>query len=218
MRKAMKFALTLAVMVSFAMPLTMLAQAQVTVGSVSGRSVDAIGRGVFAERIELVRGTQVVSTITTSGSGEWSFRGVEPGDYIVRMNVRGRIAGVRVAVGVGQAVTGTMIVVPTAVSPQLGSLASLLSALPTAVAATTAAAASATLDVETVELNPTILVQILEALPVAERQAFAAAVVAAVESQATGTAPFAQYTEQFTAIVNSPTATIPTFPPPVPVS
>ena len=79
MRKALKFALAVCVAACFSMPLTLLAQNQMTGGSLSGRSVNVAGSGMSGERVELLRGTDVVSTTTTNGLGEWSFRGVEPG-------------------------------------------------------------------------------------------------------------------------------------------
>lgn len=218
MRKALTFALTVAAVAMFAAPSTLLAQSRVATGSITGRSVDAVGRGVAGERVELLRGTQVILTTTTSGLGEWAFRVVDAGEYTVRMNVRGRMAGIRVTVSAGQAVAGSMIVVPTAVAPQLGLVANLASLVPAMSASVAAAAASVVQDVETTELDEEILQDILEALPPADRQAFAASVVAAVQAQPTGSAaPFAQYTQQLIQIVINPTV-VPTFPPPVPVS
>ncbi len=223
MRKVLTVALTVALATSLATPLTLLAQSAfgmaTSVGTVAGRSVDPMGRGVFGERVELVRGTQVVSTTTTNGLGEWSFRSVEPGEYILRMNVRGRIAGLRVTVAAGQAINGTMIVVPAATaSLQLGLVANLASLVPAMSATVAAAAASVVQDVETTELDDEILEAILEALPVAERQAFAASVVAAINAQPNGSAaPFQQYETLLLQIVVNPSV-VPNFPPPQPVS
>lgn len=223
MRKVLTVALTVALATTLATPLTLLAQsafgAPASVGTLAGRSVDPMGRAVFGERVELLRGTQVVSTTTTNGLGEWSFRAVEPGEYIVRMNVRGRIAGLRVTVAAGQAINGTMIVVPAATAAlQLGLVANLASLVPAMSASVAAAAASVVQNVETTELDEVILRDILEALPPADRQAFAASVVAAVQAQPSGSAaPFQQYTQQLIQIVINPTV-VPTFPPPVPVS
>lgn len=219
MRKALRFALTAVVVACFAMPLTLVAQNQVTANSLGGRSVDVAGRGVSGERVELLRGTEVIDSVNTNGLGEWSFRNVAPGAYVVRMNVRGRIAGVRVTVEAGQVITGTMIVVPAATaSLQLGAFANLLTLVPAATA-TTVSTVAATVDVsKTTELSPALLVEILQALPAADRQAFAAAVVAAIKDEPVGAATFAQYQAQFTAIATNPTAPIPVFPQPVPVS
>lgn len=218
MRKAPIFALAVAVVACFLMPLTVLAQTQIT-AAIGGRSVDAAGRGVSGERVELLLGTQVLNTVTTNGLGEWSFRGVEPGVYVVRMNVRGRIAGVRVTVAAGQVVSGTMIVVPAATaSLQLGALANLLTLIPAATATTLSTVAATVQVTETTELSPAILVQILTALPAAERAAFAAAVVAAIKNEPVGAAMFAQYQQQFTQIAANPSAPLPSFPPPVAVS
>lgn len=218
MRKALTLALTVALVTSFAMPLTLLAQNQATVGTVAGRSVDAMGRGVFGERVELVRDTQVVNAVTTNGLGEWSFRAVEPGVYVVRMNVRGRIAGVRVTVAAGQALNGTMIVVPAATaSLQLGLLANLVSLVPAMSVSVAAAAASVVQVVETTELSPALLTQVLQAMPEAERQAFAAAVVATIQANPTAGGTFTQYVQQFQTIATAPPGTpVPSFPAPQP--
>jgi len=220
MRKALRFALAMVVSACFAMPLTVLAQNQVTGASLAGRSVDVAGSGMSGERVELLRGTDVVTTTTTNGLGEWSFRGVEPGVYTVRMNVRGRIAGVRVTVEAGQVVANTMIVVPAAIaSTQLGSLANLLTLLPATTAATVSTV-SATVDVaKTTELSPDLVVEILSKLSTEEVKAFAAAVVDAIKGEVVGAATFAQYQQQFvdmekTGIVPPPTA----FEPPKEVS
>jgi hypothetical protein len=220
MRKALISVLTAAVVALAAGPLTAFAQAQFAMASLAGRSVDPAGRSMAGERVELLNGTTVVSTTTTNGLGEWSFKGVQPGVYTVRMNVRGRVAGIRVTVEAGQALTGTMVVVPAATaSLQLGLIGNLITLVPAAATAATTVTATTIQEVETVELSPTILVQILEALPVDERQAFAAAVVAAVQDSAQGSAPFAQYEAQFQVIANTGTVPPPSvFTPPVPVS
>jgi hypothetical protein len=220
MRKVLTFALAIAIAAIVATPLTLVAQSQATIASVAGRSVDAAGRGVSGERVELLAGTTVVSTTTTNGLGEWSFASVQPGIYTVRMNVRGRIAGVRVTVAAGQVISGTMVVVPAATaSAQLGALANLLTLVPAAAAGTTAVATATVQETETVEVSPALLVAILTELTPTERQAFAAAVVAAVQNEAVGSAPFAQYAAQFEVIANTGTVPPPSsFSPPVPVS
>lgn len=221
MRNALKFALTMAVMACISMPLNLLAQNQVLSGTVGGRSVDAAGRGVSGERVELLIGTQVITSVTTNNFGEWSFKGVQPGDYTVRMNVRGRIAGVRVTVAAGQVVSRAMIVVPAAsASLQLGMLANLLTLVPAAAASTASVAAATVQDVETVELSPALLVAILNELPAADRKAFADAVVAAIGTGTTGTAPFAQYKDEFVKIAANPAAPVvaTSFTPPADVS
>lgn len=220
MRKALRIALTVAMVTCFAAPLTVLAQNQVPAASVAGRSVDVAGRGMSGERVELLIDTTVVSTTTTNGVGEWSFNGVAPGVYTVRMNVRGRIAGVRVTVAAGQVISGTMVVVPAAsASLQLGAIGNLLTLVPAATTAATTVTAATVQEVQTVELSPAILVKILETLPVTERQAFAEAVVAAINTQATGSAPFAQYKDEFIAVAATGTVPPPTsFSPPTSVS
>lgn len=224
MRKALTLALTVALAASLASPLTVLAQSAfktaTPAGTLAGRSVDAMGRGVIGERVELVRGTLVVNTATTNGMGDWSFRGVEAGEYIVRMNVRGRIAGVRVTVANGQSVAGTMIVVPAATaSKQFGALANLMTLVPSITTATFQAATTAIQDVDTANLSAEVVEAILTAMPTdADRLAFANAVIAALKSTnpntAAAAAPFANALDELTTIVNTGGATVPTFPPP----
>jgi len=218
MRKALTFVLTLAMAAFFATPLA--AQRQVLAGSIAGRSVNVAGSGMAGERVELLAGTTVVNTTETNGLGEWSFKNVQPGAYIVRMNVRGRIAGVRVSIETGQVVTGTMIVVPAATaSTQLGVLSSLLSLAPVTAAAA-AQTVSATVDsAKTTELSPKLLVEILTKLSPEERKTFAAEVVDAIKGKEVGSVTFAQYQKEFEDIAK--TGTVPpvaSFSPPTKVS
>lgn len=222
MRRVLTLALTAALAASLASPLTVRAQgaasATIPAASLAGRSVDPMGRAVGGEKVELLRGTEVVASVTTNGLGEWSFPRVDPGEYVVRMNVRGRIAGLRVTVAAGQVATGTMIVVPAATaSLQLGTLANLLALLPSAAATTVQTVAAQVNVTKTVELNEQKLMAVLKALPEADRKAFAQAVVSAIEGKATGSATFAQYLKEFKAIVANP-AVVPVFNPPVVVS
>jgi hypothetical protein len=217
MRKALTFILPVAMVAFLAMPL--IAQSRVVGGSLAGRSVDVAGRGVAGERVELLSDTTVVSTVETNGLGEWSFKSVQPGVYVVRMNVRGRVAGVRVTVAAGQVIAGTMIVIPAAtVSSQLGVLANLLTLVPTGIATTASITAQTVQVTDTTELSPALLVQVLSAMSSTERQAFSAAVYQAIKDIPVGEATFAQYKEQFQQMAASPTAAIPTFQPPLPVS
>ena len=217
----MRRALTLAVAVVMTMgaPAALLAQSPLSSGSVAGRAVDAAGRSVAGQRVELLRGTLVIAADTTSSRGEWSFHSVAAGDYIVRMNVRGKIAGMRLSVGVGQAVAGNLIVVPTAtVSAQLGSLASLLTMLPTAAAAVTSTTIAGALEVETVVVDEVILTTILTQLSPTARQAFVEELLDAIENDDSGTNGYSQYQEQLEEIRDDPAAEIPVFPPPHDVS
>lgn len=221
MRKALTFALTVAVAAGSITPLTLSAQTPAlnkVAGALSGRSVNAAGQGLAGERVELVRDTTVVSSVTTNGLGEWSFRGVESGVYVVRMNVRGRIAGVRVTVAAGQVVTGTMIVVPAATaSLQIGTLANLLTLLPAATATTVQTVAATVNVTKTVELNENNLRAVLQKLPEADRKAFAEAVIDAIQDKEVGSATFAQYLSEFKQIASNP-AVVPVFPPPIVIS
>lgn len=219
-RKALILGLVGAI-VAVGAPVGALAQTQNAAGSISGRAIDATGRGVGSQRVELLYGAQVVSASQTNAFGEWAFNSVKPGEYVVRMNVMGRLSGVRVYVMGGQAVSGTMIVVSTAsVSPQLGTLASLLTIIPTAATAVAATATAAAIETETTQLNDVILEKILQDLTPAQRVTFATAVLTAVaQSGATGsTSPFSQYVQQLQVIVSSGGNTVPDFPPPVAVS
>lgn len=192
MRTLMTLALATVVASSFGTPSIALAQTVLS-SSVAGRAVNASGRGIGSQRVELVRGNLVLSVSTTNGSGDWSFRDVAPGDYVVRMNIGGKIAGVRVSVGTGHAVAGTLIVVPTAsVSPQIGAAAAglitnLASVLPAVAAATVSAGTAVGITTTVEELSPAIVTTIVNSLSPAARVAFAQAVVAAVSQ--TGTPP-----------------------------
>lgn len=213
MRKTLTVAVAVLAMAAFGMPAA-LAQS-FALGSLAGRAVDAAGRGVAGQRVELVRGAEILHVETTDSRGEWAFRDVVAGDYIVRMNVRGKIAGVRLSVGVGQAVSGTLIVVPTAtVSPQLGMVAGLLAAVPSIAVTATVATIAATTTVEETAVNNEILMSILQELTPTARVAFAQAIIAAIpaadKAQGTG---FAQYTTQLNTVVASGGQTVPTFPP-----
>src|SRR5262245_18956482 len=85
-----------------------------TTGTVSGKAVDAAGRIVAGQRIDLVSNSIVVRTMVTTNDGQWMFADVPAGDYVVRTSVQGRVAGVRVTVRAGVAAAGSMIVTPAA--------------------------------------------------------------------------------------------------------
>ena len=85
--------------------------------SISGQVVDAGGRGVARQRVELVQNGVVLHTTTTGAAGEFSFASVVSGEYIVRVAVNGLPAGIRVPVTPGAAVTGATIVLPSAAAP-----------------------------------------------------------------------------------------------------
>ncbi|HXH24189.1 MAG TPA: carboxypeptidase-like regulatory domain-containing protein [Vicinamibacterales bacterium] len=132
-------AVTLAIATIFlGIPSTSAAQ-QAQAASISGQAVDAAGRALALQRVELVRTGEVVQTTTTNTRGEWSFTGVQPGAYIVRLTINGQVAGVRVEVTAGQALTNTVIVAPSAAAPS----AAFLFALPLLAAIGTVAAVAA---------------------------------------------------------------------------
>ena len=85
--------------------------------TISGETVDAAGRALVNERVELIRTSEVLRTVQSGNRGEWSFTNVEPGDYIVRTTINGQVAGARVSVVAGQMVARALIVAPSAAAP-----------------------------------------------------------------------------------------------------
>ena len=125
MRKLLAVALIL-VTASFGLPGGALAQSsRSTLGTVSGEAVDAGGRALVNQRVELVRVGEVVQSTTTGSRGEWSFVNVASGDYVVRMMINGQVAGIRVSVAPGQAIARALIVAPSAAAPSAAFLAAL---------------------------------------------------------------------------------------------
>ncbi len=122
MRKLLALALVL-VTVSFGAPVGVFAQSpaqspgSAQLGTISGETVDAGGRALVNQRMELVRGAEVVQSTTTGSRGEWSFTNVAPGEYVVRAVVNGTVAGIRVSVTPGQTVANALIVAPSAAAP-----------------------------------------------------------------------------------------------------
>lgn len=200
MRKALTAAIAAAVLM-FGMPLSASAGPANT-ASLTGRVVDVSGRAIAGQRVELLRGTQIVSVGTTSLSGMWMFPSIAPGTYVVRMTLNGKVAGVRVTVGAGQALAGTLIVAPaTAAAPQIGLVAGALggasSAVVTAAAAALATATAATQDVVTLEPDAKKILEVLTALSPAQRQAFAEALIEAIANLPAGEdSPFATAEER----------------------
>jgi hypothetical protein len=92
---------------------------------ITGQAVDAAGRAVISERVDLVQGGVVVQSTTTGVSGNWSFTNVAAGDYVVRMMVNDQAAGIRVSVVPGQTVSNALIVTPSAAAPSAAFLAGL---------------------------------------------------------------------------------------------
>jgi Carboxypeptidase regulatory-like domain len=93
------------------------APAPAQLATISGTAVDAGGRAQINERVELVQGSDVVASTNTGSRGEWSFMNVKPGDYVVRLVVRGQIAGIHVSVTAGQTVANALIVASSAAVP-----------------------------------------------------------------------------------------------------
>ena len=117
MRKLIAVALA-ALTLSLGAPAGLFAQtpANLQRGTISGEAVDAGGRAIAAQRVELVQLSQVLQTTTTDGRGSFTFTSVPAGDYIVRVVVNGQNAGLRVSVAQG-AVATAMIVAPSAAVP-----------------------------------------------------------------------------------------------------
>ena len=92
-------------------------------GRVSGHALDAGGRPLAGQRVELVgalRGQPVgvpVQANVTDARGAWSFSGVPAGEYVVRMVHRGRTAGVPVSVTGDTGVPAVLIVAPSVPVP-----------------------------------------------------------------------------------------------------
>lgn len=125
-RKLLAVALVL-VTVSFGVPAGVFAQvpARAQLATISGTAVDAGGRALMNQRVELVRATEVVGSTITGSRGEWLFTNVTPGDYVVRVIVNGQVAGIRVSVAPGQTFANALIVAPSAAAPSAAFLAAL---------------------------------------------------------------------------------------------
>ena len=126
MRKLLAVAMVL-VTASLGAPAGIFAQAPAPaqLGTISGQAVDAGGRALLNQRVELVRAGEIAQTTTTGSRGEWSFTNIVPGDYVVRMMVNGQVAGVRVSLTPGQMVANALIVAPSAAAPSAAFLAAL---------------------------------------------------------------------------------------------
>lgn len=125
MKKLMTVAVIL-VTASLGFPVAGFAQARAaSVGTISGETVDAGGRALANQRIELVRDSEVLKSTISGSRGEWSFSSVPAGEYVVRTVINGKIAGARVSVTPGQMMARAMIVVPSASAPAPTFLAGL---------------------------------------------------------------------------------------------
>lgn len=201
MRKVLTAAAT-AFVLAFGMPPAASSGESGSTASLSGRVVDVSGRAAAGQRVELLRGTQVVSVATTTLAGDWMFLSVVPGSYVVRTTVNGKVAGIRATVRAGQALAGHLIVLPaTAAAPQIGLVAGALggasSAVVTAAAAALATATAATQDVVTLEPDAKKILEVLTALSPAQRQAFAEALLEAIANLPAGEdSPFATAEER----------------------
>lgn len=102
-----------------------LAQTRTQVGAISGQAMDAGGRPLINQRVELVQGGRVVQTTVTGLRGEWSFANVAPGEYVVRLVINDQVTGIRVFLAAGQTITDAVIVAPSAAAPSAAFLAAL---------------------------------------------------------------------------------------------
>jgi len=125
MRKLIAVALVFA-MASLGAPVVTLAQS-VQLGAISGEFMDAGGRAIASQQVELVQDGVVLRTATTDSTGQWTFASVKPGEYIVRTTLNGRVTGVAVTLATGQSLATANIVAPSAAAP---SAAFMLSAVP----------------------------------------------------------------------------------------
>ena len=184
MRKSLTFLLAI-VIVAFGLPIASHANSSARASSVTGRAVDVSGRAVAGQRVELLRGTQVVDVVMTTAGGDWMFPAVAPGDYVVRMTINNTVAGVRVTVLPGQALGGNLLVAPAAAAaPQFGILAGglggSLSGVVTAIATAASAAGAASVETDTVRLDPDTVEDILDDLSVDEKLTFVNALIASL--------------------------------------
>jgi hypothetical protein len=121
-RKLLAIALMLA-SASFGASGSILAQA--AAGSMSGEVVDAGGRAISNQRVDLLQAGEVSQTTITGSRGEYIFSNVAAGEYVVRVVVNGQVAGIRVSIVPGQAVANGLIVAPSAAAPSAAFLAGL---------------------------------------------------------------------------------------------
>ncbi len=118
MRRMIALALVV-VFASIGAPISVPAQesTRADLGMIAGEAVDAGGRPLANQRVELVQGGVVLQSTTTGVRGEWRFSGVLPGEYVVRMVINGQVAGIRVSVAPGQTIEHALIVAPSAAAP-----------------------------------------------------------------------------------------------------
>ena len=88
--------------------------------------MDAGGRALVNQRVELLRDSEVLNSTATGSRGEWSFANVAAGDYVVRTIVNGQVAGIHVSVVSGQTTARALIVAPSAAAPSAVFLIPLL--------------------------------------------------------------------------------------------
>lgn len=128
-------AVLMTTMASLGAPIGLAAQA--VGGAISGTVLDAGGRALVNQRVELVAqpSSQVVQTTVTGSRGTWTFTGVAPGEYNVRLVANnGQVSGIRVSLAPSGAVTNALIVAPSAVAMsatglEIGLLLALLAGL-----------------------------------------------------------------------------------------
>jgi len=95
-----------------------------TLGQIAGEAVDAGGQALANQRIELLQKGAVIATTATDSRGDYSFKGIASGEYVVRMMVNGTVTGIRVVLSQDQ-VANALIVAPSAATPSPAFLAPL---------------------------------------------------------------------------------------------
>ena len=112
---------------SLGLPVSGYAQTKssASLGTISGETMDAGGRALANQRVELLRDSQVFNSTTSNSRGEWSFANVAAGEYVVRTVVNGKVAGARVSVTPGQMMVRAMIVAPSAAAASPAFLAAM---------------------------------------------------------------------------------------------
>ena len=100
-------------------------KANASLTTISGETLDAGGRALSNQRVELLRDSEVLNSTMSGSRGEWSFTNVAAGEYVVRTVVNGKVAGARVIVTPGQMIARAMIVAPSASAPAPAFLAAL---------------------------------------------------------------------------------------------
>jgi hypothetical protein len=124
-----QFVTALLVLVTLAIGAPLVGADQ-SAAALTGQLVDAGGRGVVGQPVDLVRDGAVVTSTVTTVNGEFMFTGVAPGSYVVRTMVNNHSAGTRIAVKAGESIPVTVVLPSLATaSPVVGPLASFITSV-----------------------------------------------------------------------------------------